>query len=346
MHKVFIDTNVFLDLYQTNKNNVSTIFADISKLKGTLVFSEQVYDEFLRNRDSTLQKAINLCNINKIELHTTALIRHLDEFKELDQLKNDFSYKNKELIKSLEKMQNDTSSDPILQSFLSIYNDTNVDKLKRTDEIIRKARIRSLIGNPPIEKKKGTIGDQVIWETLLENLTEDLIFVTGDKTYLHHKLFIESEFNDRTGKQIYITDKVSFALDKIGETPSKELIYFEKFNQRLTKSKVEIYTGSPIVSVFVNLRNFKLWFLDILDIDIYCEDGTENRIEPPEDIRFSPSLEEIESTNKDSEMYDILKECETGFKNEISSILERAGYGKIDINAIEYDIVEYIPPED
>ena len=63
MCKVFIDTNVFLGLYQTNKNNLENIFEDISKLKSSIVFVDQVSDEFLRNRDKVLTRQIQ--NVSK-----------------------------------------------------------------------------------------------------------------------------------------------------------------------------------------------------------------------------------------------------------------------------------------
>ena len=226
--KIFIDTNIFHGLYESNNHNVSKIFEDISKFKNKLVFSEQVYDEFLRNRDQILQQQINLCNSNRVELHTTALINHLDEYEGLLSLKKQFKKANIELIEKLKKIKNDTSEDPVLQHFLSIYSDKKVQIFPRTQEIIERANTRMLIGNPPIEKRKSTIGDQVIWETLLENLNDDLIFVTEDKTYSNHKLFIETEYFTRNGKKVKIIDKVSVALKLIGETPSQELIEFEK----------------------------------------------------------------------------------------------------------------------
>lgn len=66
MCKVFIDTNVFLGLYQTNKNNLENIFEDISKLKSSIVFVDQVSDEFLRNRDKVLTRQIQ--NVSKKKL--------------------------------------------------------------------------------------------------------------------------------------------------------------------------------------------------------------------------------------------------------------------------------------
>jgi hypothetical protein len=85
-----------------------------------------------------------------------------------------------------------------------------------------------LLGNPPISKGQNTIGDQVIWETLLLNLNSDLIFVTLDNTYEDHRTFLQNEFREKTGKKLTIHENVSFALKSIGRTPSKELLEAEK----------------------------------------------------------------------------------------------------------------------
>ncbi|ABE51540.1 PIN domain-containing protein [Methanococcoides burtonii] len=228
MVNIFIDTNIFLGLYESNNNKVSQIFDDITKLKKRLIIPEQVYDEFLRNRDSVLQKQINSSNKNKVEIHTTALIRHMEEYDNLKTIKDDFDEKNKLLIQKLKDLQTHSDDDPILNGFLDIYNSKDVKKIKRTETIIQKAKDRMLMGNPPIDKKKGTIGDQIIWETLLENLNDDVIFVTEDNTYVNHKLFIENEFLNVVGKKIFITDRVSVALKQVNETPSEALIEFEK----------------------------------------------------------------------------------------------------------------------
>ncbi|CAG0980034.1 hypothetical protein METP3_02026 [Methanosarcinales archaeon] len=335
MCKVFIDTNIFLMLYQENKDNLNTIFEDISKLKDSLVFVDQVSDEFLRNRDKIFSELINNVINKKIpKPHVTSFIRSLDEFSELIKAGDELKSKHKKFIEKLKKIKNDLDTDILYTKFYELYNDSALTIYERTDDIVDKAHKRMLIGNPPIDDKKNTIGDQIIWETLISNLKDDLIFITHDKTYENHISFLKNEYKKRVDKELTITDKVSFALSKIEEKPSKSLIYFEK------------YAENPIVSAYVNLRNFKGWFLDILDIDIYYEDGKEDQIQPHEDIQFNTSLEDIEFTKKGEEMYDTLKKYETAFKNQISSILKNDGYGEVDIDAIDYDIVEYISPED
>lgn len=288
MGKVFIDTNIFLGLYETNNNNITNIFVDISKLKDELVFSQQVFDEFLRNRDTIVPKEIKLCNSNTVNLHTTALLRHLDEFQELNELKNEFKQKNKELIKALKKILDNIVEDPIFVGFRELYeydNDNN-PIFARTDEIIQRANERLLMGNPPIDKKKGTIGDQIIWETLLENMDEDLIFITEDKTYFDHKFFLEHEYFRRTTKRIHITNKVSFALSKIGETPSQELKEFETsraFNSFVEEDEVKDLlshfsvegidiTPSVLYEIFEESEDSYEKFMEILGINEEIED--------------------------------------------------------------------------
>ena len=338
MFKVFIDTSIFLRLYQTNQDNLNNIFEDISKLKDSLVFVDQVSDEFLRNRDKIFSELIKNVGDKKIlKPHVTSFIRSLDEFSELIKARDALNTKHQKLIEKLKKIKDDLDADTLFTKFYELYNDSALTIYERTDDIIDRAHKRMLIGNPPIDMKKNTIGDQIIWETLISNLEDDLIFITSDNTYEKHISFLKNEYKNIVHKELIVDNKVSFALSKIREKPSHELIYFEKSDK---------YTGSPIVHASVNLRNYKQWFLDILDIDIYCEDGTEYQIQLPEDLQFAPALEDIESTEKGTEMYDILKKCETGFKYEISSNLEKAGYGKVDINDIEYEIVEFIPPSD
>lgn len=228
MCKVFIDTNVFLGLYQENKDNMEKIFEDITKIKNSVVFVDQVYDEFIRNRDTILSKQINNVRDKKVpKLHVTSLIRSLDEFLELKEANDVFAEKHKNLITKITKIKDDLDEDIVYTKFCELYNDLSLTKYERTNTIIDCAYKRMLIGNPPIDSVKNTIGDQIIWETLISNLEDDLIFITFDGTYKNHITFLKDEYRRKVCKELIITDKVSVALNEIGVTPSKELIEFE-----------------------------------------------------------------------------------------------------------------------
>lgn len=347
MCKVFIDTNVFLGLYQTSKNNLGKIFEDISKLKSSIVFVDQVSDEFLRNRDKILLKQIDNVGSQQIKkLYTTSLITSLEEFSELSEAKDEFNKKHQKLIEKLNKIRDDLEEDTVYKKFYELYNDSEIQIYERTNDIINKAHKRMLIGNPPIDAEKNTIGDQIIWETLVSNLEDDLIFITFDSTYNTHISFLKTEYKNRVQKELSITDKVSFALSKIKEKPSKELIEFEKYDTHLIKPKVGTYMGSPIVSVSVNLRNYKLWFLDVLDVDIYYEDGTEVNTELSENPNFTTVIADGTNADKGSEEYEIYENTVMNFKKEMAQLIEKDGFGKVDPNVIDYEVVEYIEPKD
>lgn len=239
LYKVFIDTNLFLGLYETNKNNIEKIFDDILKIKDSIIFVDQVSDEFLRNRDILLEKQINNSGKNCPQIPTTALIRSLEEYSELEEAKRLYAQKNDKLVKKLKEIKDNLEKDIVYQKFYELYNNPNITKYNRTDEIIKKAYKRMLLGNPPIDDKKNTIGDQVIWETLISNLENDLIFITLDQTYRDHVTFLNDEFYKRTENKLIIHENVSFALTQIGIRPSNELLEAEKEVLEAEKSILE-----------------------------------------------------------------------------------------------------------
>ena len=86
-----------------------------------------------------------------------------------------------------------------------------------------------MLGNPPTSPDKHTIGDELIWEMLLANMKEDLVVVTGDRTFLENESLLKEEFSSKTGKTlILITKKFSSALKVAVKTPSEKMIDFEK----------------------------------------------------------------------------------------------------------------------
>ncbi|WP_321430511.1 hypothetical protein [uncultured Methanolobus sp.] len=121
-----------------------------------------------------------------------------------------------------------------------------------------------------------------------------------------------------------------------------------RYDEHIINSKLNTNTDmeNALEHVHVNLRNFKLWFLDILDIDLYFKDGTEIQYEPSENYNFSTALEEHVSPEEDPHMYEALKKEVHDFKSMIASLLEEEGYGKIDLNSIDYEVVEFIEPND
>ena len=69
-----------------------------------------------------------------------------------------------------------------------------------------------MLGNPPCSPDKYTIGDEVIWELLIENMKEDLIIVTKDYTFHENLSLLTEEYQQRTGRTLLlVTEKFSEA---------------------------------------------------------------------------------------------------------------------------------------
>lgn len=89
------------------------------------------------------------------------------------------------------------------------------------------------------------------------------------------------------------------------------------------------YTKLSIEYVNVHLRNYKSYFYDIYNIELGYDDGTTVYVDGSDKQYFDIGQDE---------------ESDIGFKDEISSNLEGQGYGPIDLDIIEYEIVESISP--
>ncbi|KAF5071360.1 PIN domain protein [anaerobic digester metagenome] len=263
MTKILIDTNIFLGLYESNEDAVD-IFRDIEKIKAKLVIPQQIYDEFLRNRDRILRTLIqNIKNANQKGMHLTALIRHLAEYESLKNAKRELSQINNTLIQKIEEMISDPAKDPIFSRFTKLYKSRSVSKIKKNDALIQKAFLRKLSGNPPISPKQGTIGDEIIWESILEHVNDNLILVTRDGTYKAHSTFLIEEYRKKTGRSLSIFDKMSDALKKVGEAPSDKLVQFE---EEQTK---EFESAQRLIDALSKKLEFRLYNKHLADTDTF-----------------------------------------------------------------------------
>lgn len=88
-----------------------------------------------------------------------------------------------------------------------------------------------------------------------------------------------------------------------------------------------------IECVDVILRDFKSWFLDILEINIHFTDGNDLTVEDL-DLEINV-IEFYENINQ-----------KMNIKKEIITLLDNLGYSNIDPNTIGFDVEEYIGDDD
>ncbi|MBI3410977.1 MAG: DUF4935 domain-containing protein [Planctomycetes bacterium] len=235
MARIYPDTNRFVDFYRTSHEKI-VVLDELLKIAGSIVLTEQTITEFRRNRVSQLKKLIKQfrdasksCNADK-----PALLLELPEYKELAELVSQCKKKRKEIVRHLEQLVEDEQKDPVAQRFLALAGDAALTKLKLTNETIDRAHKRKFLGNPPCSPDRYTVGDEVIWELLLENMKDDLIVVTEDGTFHENLSLLREEYQHRTEKKLLlVTKKLSEALELIGQNPTQELIEVEKKEQEM-----------------------------------------------------------------------------------------------------------------
>lgn len=232
MKKIFIDTNKYLDFYRYKEENLE-ILNNLSECD-KIVITEQIIDEFNRNRNkelNSLKTKIHELNC-KLNLGTCSIEPigiYADRIKAINSENSRKISEIKKRISDFEDFINDISTskenDIILNTFLKIIENKKTVVLKHNENCYNKAIKRNNLGGIPRSEKNGfrslTVCDEYIWETLLEESTYDLCFITRDQTYLDNQELLKNEYHKKTGKEIIFVDTISDGLAYLGTEVSK-----------------------------------------------------------------------------------------------------------------------------
>lgn len=242
MKMIFIDTNKLLDFYRYKEENKEVLEALSSS--SNIIISEQVIDEFERNRVSEIERLLykinskeasvnkNLFSIDPVGIFSDMIASlNSSNSKRLEQIKDSFD----PLKKEVEKMLVDDTNDIVYTTFNNIITNKNTVILEHDSKAYELAVKRNRLGGVPRSDKSNfkylTICDEYIWETILKNVHCDLIFITRDTTYLDNKKVLMNEFNKKTKHNIQFFEYISTALKELGEDISDEAISKEKHEQ-------------------------------------------------------------------------------------------------------------------
>lgn len=273
MINLFIDTNIWLHLYSASADDLKHV-REIQKLIGNeinLFIPEQVWNEFLRNRDNTIKYALN--NF-KYEASYPNFVRSYGEYEELKEIDDKLERKYKELFK---KVKEDISNS-VTPSDKTIYKFFKENKLLKLDgEIISKAKLRFDLGNPP--GKNGSYGDAVNWEVLLRDVPfgEDLYFISDDNDYssaidtYKFNLYLGTEwYNKKNSKIIFYRTLNDFLKENFKDFELKEETERKMRINKLRNSR----SFQTTHSVIQELRDFVDWTIE--EKEELCKIATEN----------------------------------------------------------------------
>lgn len=230
MH-VFIDTNILLNFFHFTKEEtdaLSNVFASHEHGAATVHLTEQVCDEFARNRENKIKDALKRFKDVKFMAQLPAFMKQYEEYEQIRQK----SAELQELVKTMsQKVDSDVIEIGLITDTLikDIFAKSN--PIPTSPELFAKAQMRMALGNPP--GKNGSLGDSVNWIALFnavpdgENLhviSEDGDFYsTLDENRPHP--FLKSEWKTKKKAELLVYrtlssflknhfDGVAFSYDK------------------------------------------------------------------------------------------------------------------------------------
>lgn len=239
MH-VFIDTNILLNFFHFSKDELdalNNIFASHEHGAAKVHLTQQVCDEFRRNRENKIKDALKRFKEVKFAALLPSFMKGYEEYVAIRKLSTELQ----QLAKSImEKADADITARNLLADRLieDIFKRSEI--LDTTQSVFGDASMRMAIGNPP--GKNNSIGDAINWTVLLQSVPseENLHVISEDGDYYScinedavHP-FLEDEWKRKKKSSLFVYrtlsafmkehfDGVAFSFDKTKESLIEDL---------------------------------------------------------------------------------------------------------------------------
>lgn len=211
---LFIDTNIYLTFYHYSSDDLEELKKLSSAINNraiTLYCTDQVKDEFRRNREAKISDALKRFNDQKLNAQFPQICKEYEEYKQLRDAIRQYDDARDKIYKKLlsDTEQNSLGADSLIRDLFE-----KSQALKSNPVILDAATLRMQLGNPP--GKKGSYGDAINWEILLSEVpTEDLYLITGDADYVSpindDKLaqYLAEEWKERKRANVFFYRRLS-----------------------------------------------------------------------------------------------------------------------------------------
>jgi hypothetical protein len=251
---LFLDANILLNFYHYSDDTIeklTEIMPQIEKGLIKLFFTDQVKDEYRRNREVKINDAFKSFSSN-LKISVPNLAKHYDEYKKVME-HVDLANKNLNTLTKksrLDAKKSELRSDQFIEM---LFNKATI--LESTKEIIRKSNHRIAIGNPP--GKRGSIGDAISWEVLMaEEKVDHLHLVSDDGDFrssldrFQLKEFLIGEWKkSKSGEIFYYPSLGDFLRDNLPVVDVLEDIEKEESIEQFYSSSNFINTHQAIVKL-------------------------------------------------------------------------------------------------
>ena len=179
---LFIDTNVLLNFFAYSNDDLNELEKLVELLKIhaiKLYLTQQVVDEFYRNRDIKLSVSFKeFSPFGSTECPN--FMASLAEYKLFKKAQKAYQKARKELSEKAKALADERN---LLADDLFKRIAQQADIIPITDDAYAKATRRSSLGNPP--GKSASLGDELNWELLLAHVPKgsDLHIITKDSDF-------------------------------------------------------------------------------------------------------------------------------------------------------------------
>lgn len=212
---LFLDTNIYLAFYSFSSDDleeVRKLTVAVNSGQTTLYLTDQVRDEFNRNRDSKIAESLKTIAAAKLQ---KSFPRLFDSFPGYERLRTALQAYEEELRSLLDEVRKHAVAGTLHADQLigDLFNLATMVPV--TAAILDAARRRSDVGNPP--GKPGSLGDQINWEALLAAVPAGraLFVVTGDVDF-RSKLdptqvstFLRNEWHTAKGSTVTVYENLT-----------------------------------------------------------------------------------------------------------------------------------------
>lgn len=317
---LFIDTNIYLSFYHFSNDDLEELKkldALINNGKVILYITEQVKDEFSRNRENKLSDAIKRIQDGKIDIPMPTFSKVYPLYSQIAEEVKEIKKKKQKLIDEIKQDISDKKlkADEIINELFE-----KAKMLEMDDNLISKSKTRYDLGNPP--GKGDSYGDALNWEILLNKFISkdnegnpiDLHFISVDKDY--NSLIDNNKFN-------------SFLLDEWKEKMTSEIIYYKYLSSFVKSNFPDInlvidFEKNQLVNNFIKSSSF--WrtrdnlysLLEKIDTDSFTKEDVSNIVEASlnntqifwisQDEDINKMLHNIVEVNKEKLSEDLLNE--------------------------------------
>lgn len=206
---LFVDTNVLLDFYTLTKEDIEELRKLVTLVnEGTLALyiTEQVRNEFRRNRDKKLGDTVNQLKDAFRILEVPALAREYEEYEQLSEAITSYQYYYSRIIDQFiaDAKQHALNADYLIEDLFRVCH-----FIGHSEDTYNRATRRVYLGDPP--GKHYSTGDAINWLSLLKEVPDgsDLYFIGGDKDFSSgidthaFNSFLQSEWQQEKGGYVH-----------------------------------------------------------------------------------------------------------------------------------------------